>query len=271
MSQQDFEDLQSLLKQLAAVKEKLATDTKNIRDTHKKLSSETTVPSDYMTRKLKGLYKSVLDTSAAESDLVAALSLTLTSVTASKKTSSSQVGPVRQSSVINSLDASLPLWPDDGNPIPLCGAIPASSDWIITPGHQVAALVSEENNEQRWILGTVINASAAGKYVVEDIMEESSTAQRPAKERHALDKKHVLALPQWSCSPGIPGTFYGQGLEILALYPQTTCFYPAVVQKPPNFDNPNNYMMHFYDDDYEDGRTRFQEVPARFVVQHNVI
>ena len=49
-------------------------------------------------------------------------------------------------------------------------------------------------------------------------------------------------------------------------YPQTTCFYPAVIHEPPTPDRMNTYSMRFYDDDYPDGRARYQEVPVKFVV-----
>jgi hypothetical protein len=71
--------------------------------------------------------------------------------------------------------------------------------------------------------------------------------------------------------------FYPIGSAVLALYPQTTCFYPAEVSQLPtevggahprifplSFNQDGyaqarpSYMLHFDDDDYEDGRVRFQ-------------
>ena len=89
-------------------------------------------------------------------------------------------------------------------PVPLCGAIqcgparpngalvgsaarapnrPAPS-WEITPGHQVAAMVStaKDGEEERWILGTVIEFCANRKYIVEDVMEVRAPPAAPWKE-----------------------------------------------------------------------------------------
>ena len=159
--------------------------------------------------------------------------------------------------------------PDD-DPGPLCGSIPVKSSWEITPGHQVAALVSKPKDpEERWILGTVVKMDKDRKYIIEDIMETNSfdfTAAPIIKERYTLSRKNVLPLPRWTCRPGLPGTFYSVGSEVLALYPQTTCFYPAVVQSAPTVENPGVYTMCFYDDAYEDGRVRYHEIAVRYVV-----
>eukprot|EP00045_Choanoeca_perplexa_P002595 m.25444 g.25444 ORF g.25444 m.25444 type:complete len:89 (+) comp11600_c0_seq1:637-903(+) len=59
--------------------------------------------------------------------------------------------------------------------------------------------------------------------------------------------------------------FYPIGSAVLALYPQTTCFYPAEVSQLPTEAKPT-YTLHFDDDDYEDGRVRFQEVAVKYVI-----
>ena len=155
-------------------------------------------------------------------------------------------------------------------PGPLCGAVRARDDWRVTPGHQVAALVPRHTGSE-WILASVVRATPDGSlYVVEDIVEESDAtmSQAPAKkERWAVPYAVVVPLPRWACTPGIPGTFFPSGSRVLALYPQTTCFYPAVVHEPPTHDHPTVYKMHFFDDDFPDGRVQYQDVPIRFVVR----
>lgn len=260
--------MQSLLKQLASVKDKLLTDLGVIKAMHKKLVEQTASTSQYMCKKLKQHYANVIDLGQQESDLLSAISIASQKVINTKASKAGGVGAgMRQSSIINTLDNSLPVWPDS-QPGPLCGALSPANEWNVTPGHQVAACVSAKDDpEQRWILGTVVKFSnKKEEYIVEDIMEETASSAAAAKERHFLHKDKVLALPQWACYPGILNTFHPAGEKILALYPQTTCFYPAVVHKPPTHEKPNIYVMHFFDDDYEDGRTRYQEVAVRFVV-----
>ncbi|XP_065393096.1 SAGA-associated factor 29-like [Macaca fascicularis] len=69
----------------------------------------------------------------------------------------------------------LPLWigkPGD-KPPPLCGAIPASGDYVARPGDKVAAWVKAVDGDEQWILAEVVSYShATNKYEVDDINEE---------------------------------------------------------------------------------------------------
>ncbi|XP_033075726.1 uncharacterized protein LOC117088572 [Trachypithecus francoisi] len=69
----------------------------------------------------------------------------------------------------------LPLWigkPGD-KPPPLCGAIPASGDYVARPGDKVAARVKAVDGDEQWILAEVVSYShATNKYEVDDIDEE---------------------------------------------------------------------------------------------------
>ncbi|ERE76892.1 putative SAGA-associated factor 29 like protein [Cricetulus griseus] len=61
----------------------------------------------------------------------------------------------------------LPLWigkPGD-KPPPLCGAIPASGDYVAKPGDKVAARVKAVDGDEQWILAEVVSYShATNKY-----------------------------------------------------------------------------------------------------------
>ncbi|XP_030781508.1 SAGA-associated factor 29-like [Rhinopithecus roxellana] len=57
----------------------------------------------------------------------------------------------------------LPLWigkPGD-KPPPLCGAIPASGDYVARAGHKVAAQVKAVDGDEQWILAEVVSYSHA--------------------------------------------------------------------------------------------------------------
>eukprot|EP00038_Savillea_parva_P010274 m.189131 g.189131 ORF g.189131 m.189131 type:complete len:282 (-) comp17653_c0_seq1:205-1050(-) len=261
--------LQPVTKQLDETRTLLADEIKKVQATYKRLSEkeETGSASDYMCKKLIVSYRTILELSAIESDLLAAISVMIGNIISDRGAAAGGAGVMtsRQSSVINSLDATLPVWPDL-QPGPLCGANPAPPGWQITPGHLVAAMVSNPHEaEQRWILGSVMG-STGSTYIVEDIMEESDAQSSAKKERYSLSQNDVVPLPRWACIPNLPGTFFPPNAKVLALYPQTTCFYPAVVHQPPTREHPNTYKMHFYDDDYPDGRVRYQDVAVRFVV-----
>ncbi|KAK2097811.1 hypothetical protein P7K49_023262 [Saguinus oedipus] len=69
----------------------------------------------------------------------------------------------------------LPLWigkPGD-KPPPLCGAIPASGDYVARPGDRVAARVKAVDGDEQWILAKVVSYShTTDRYEVDDIDEE---------------------------------------------------------------------------------------------------
>ncbi|XP_058296868.1 SAGA-associated factor 29-like [Hylobates moloch] len=59
----------------------------------------------------------------------------------------------------------LPLWigkPGD-KPPPLCGAIPASGDYVARPGDKVAARVKAVDGDEQWILAEVVSYSHTTK------------------------------------------------------------------------------------------------------------
>uniref|UniRef100_A0A8C9H9G7 SGF29 C-terminal domain-containing protein n=1 Tax=Piliocolobus tephrosceles TaxID=591936 RepID=A0A8C9H9G7_9PRIM len=65
------------------------------------------------------------------------------------------------------------------------------------------------------------------RYEVDDIDEEG-------KERHTLSRRRVIPLPQWKANPETdPEALFQKEQLVLALYPQTTCFYRALIHAPP--------------------------------------
>lgn len=56
---------------------------------------------------------------------------------------------------------------------PLCGAIPAESNYIGKPGDKVAARVKSADGEENWILAEIVqHSSSTNKYEVDDIDAE---------------------------------------------------------------------------------------------------
>ncbi|XP_009071804.1 PREDICTED: SAGA-associated factor 29 homolog, partial [Acanthisitta chloris] len=113
-------------------------------------------------------------------------------------------------------------------PPPLCGAVPAAGDYVAKPGDKVAARVKALEGDEQWILAEVVSYShAANKYEVDDIDEEG-------KERHTLSRRRIIPLPQWKTNPETdPEALFHKDQLVLALYPQTTCFYRALIHAPP--------------------------------------
>lgn len=147
-------------------------------------------------------------------------------------------------------------------PPPLCGAIPAEPSYVAKMGDMVAALVKgAEGDESNWILAEVVLYNpSAGKYEIDDIDEEQ-------KERHCLSRRRVVPLPTMRANPDTdPEALFDKGAQVLALYPQTTCFYKGVVHETPKTAQ-DEYQVLFEDSSYPDGYSPPLRVPQRYVIR----
>lgn len=56
----------------------------------------------------------------------------------------------------------------------------------------------------------------------------------PRPRRHTLSRRRIIPLPQWKANPETdPEALFQKEQLVLALYPQTTCFYRALIHTPP--------------------------------------
>ena len=104
----------------------------------------------------------------------------------------------------------------------------------------VAALVKgAENDESNWILAEVVlYNSSTSKYEIDDIDEEQ-------KERHYLSRRRVVPLPTMRANPETdPDALFEKGTTVLALYPQTTCFYKGIIDEQPKTAQ-EDYQVRF--------------------------
>lgn len=60
---------------------------------------------------------------------------------------------------------------------------------------------------------------------------------------------------------------FEQSSVVLALYPQTTCFYKGVVESPP-YTPDDSYLITFEDEEYENGHPPAVNVSQRFVLNY---
>ncbi|KAK3749702.1 hypothetical protein QZH41_014976 [Actinostola sp. cb2023] len=100
------------------------------------------------------------------------------------------------------------------------------------------------------------------RYDVDDIDEEGKNG----KERHHLSRRRVIPLPKQKANPltHAIALFYKDQV-VMALYPQTTCFYKAVIHEPPSRPQ-DDYLVSFEDTSYADGFAPPLHVPQRYVV-----
>ncbi len=86
------------------------------------------------------------------------------------------------------------------------------------------------------------------------------------KERHQLPTRKVIPLPLWRANPQSDGdALFPQDALVLALYPQTTCFYKGVVEQLP-VSPTDDYLIAFEDTSYPTNYSPPLPVPQRYVV-----
>jgi len=129
------------------------------------------------------------------------------------------------------------------------------------PEEQVAAKVTRTDENGSWILASVVRFYPdTENYDVRDEDEKSKYIRLPWN--------HVMRL-----SNGDEGCFI-KGTHVMAIFPETTSFYRAVVSKQPVWkldagsSKPivKELILKFEDDEDENGRTPFRRVPSRYVI-----
>jgi len=156
----------------------------------------------------------------------------------------------------------IPLWVGKPavKPPPLVGAVPPEPSYTASPRDLVAALVEGVEEGECWILAEVVGYNSFTKrYEVVDIYEED----RPV---HRLSRKKVVPLPVMRANPEThPEALFAKGATVMALYPQTTCFYKAVVNGVPA-NCIDDYELLFEDSAFPSGYAPPLKVPQRYVI-----
>ncbi|ODN01759.1 SAGA-associated factor 29 [Orchesella cincta] len=240
---------------------------------HDKICFEERRLSSTNRQKLKGLYATALEESECEEQIIRKALENIYEIRAIKNERRIQVKhsgnkeTIRRGALMKALQTSaqtLPLW--IGNPRekppPLCGAIPADTSYIAKVGDMVAALQRSPEGDENWILAEVVHYNAStSKYELDDIDEEQ-------KEKITLSRRRVIPLPLMRANPETdPEALFGRHSIVMALYPQTTCFYKAVVSAPPVTHN-DEYEVLFEDSSYAEGYSPPLKVAQRYVIPH---
>ncbi|KAF6127125.1 SAGA complex associated factor 29 [Phyllostomus discolor] len=270
-------ELHQLIKQTQEERSRSEHNLVNIQKTHERMQTENKI-SPYYRTKLRGLYTTAKADAEAECNILRkALDkiAEIKSLLEERRIAAKIAGlyndsePPRKTmrrgvlmTLLQQSAMTLPLWigkPGD-KPPPLCGAIPASGDYVAKPGDKVAARVKAVDGDEQWILAEVVSYShATNKYEVDDIDEEG-------KERHTLSRRRIIPLPQWKANPETdPEALFQKEQLVLALYPQTTCFYRALIHTPPQRPQ-DDYSVLFEDTSYADGYSPPLNVAQRYVV-----
>ena len=129
------------------------------------------------------------------------------------------------------------------------------------PSEQVAAKVTRTDENGSWILASVQRFYADTETY--DVQDEDDTTKLIR-----LPWNHVMRL-----SSGTEGCF-GKNTKVMAIFPETTSFYRAVVSREPvwiihkgsNQPIVKEMILKFEDDEDTEGKTPHRRVPARYVI-----
>uniref|UniRef100_A0AC34GP28 SGF29 C-terminal domain-containing protein n=1 Tax=Panagrolaimus sp. ES5 TaxID=591445 RepID=A0AC34GP28_9BILA len=113
-----------------------------------------------------------------------------------------------------------------------------------------------------WILAEVKAISSDKKLIIRDVDDDKE------KIYCEVIRDHILLLPLYRVDPKrSPFAIFEKHSVVLALYPQTTCFYKGIVESPP-FSSDDPYLITFEDEDYEGGYAPAVHVPQRYVLMY---
>lgn len=258
----------------------------NIAKTHERMKSETKV-SSYFKSKLKGLYGAAIADCDAEAELIRKATDKIANIKAltsergrahgpgesGGSVLKSDIEPSRKAgmrrgvlmTILQQNAAQLPMFMGKSSESvpPLCGSAPQSASYLPEPGDHVAARVRTPEAEEQWILGELVSFNpSTSKYDIDDIDEEGGNK----KERHHLSRRRFIPLPKMKVNPLTHKSALFQKQElVLALYPQTTCFYRALIHEAPARPQ-DDYSVLFEDTSYPEGYSPPLCVPQRYVV-----
>lgn len=130
-----------------------------------------------------------------------------------------------------------------------------------SPGEQVAAKITRTNENGSWILASVQRFYAESETY--DVQDEDDTSKLIR-----LPWTHVMRL-----SSGTEGCF-AKNTKVMAIFPETTSFYRAIVSKEPVWKLPKGtttpvvkeIVLKFEDDEDSEGHTPHRRVPSRYVI-----
>ncbi|VDL70267.1 unnamed protein product [Nippostrongylus brasiliensis] len=208
--------------------------------------------------KVLNLYQTLLKACESESEYIRRLLTEIEKIRRSefKTKMKTQLKRHALMQLINLQGTSLPLFVGgvDGFPPPFVGAIAIPDSMPLKSGDSVAAYVDEN-----WILAEVVAVCPSGRYDVKDVDDEQ-------KVRLTIARRRLIPLPKWRADPERDAhALFPLEALVLALYPQTTCFYKGVVQRVPQVAT-DDYLVTFEDPSYSTGYSPPLPIPQRYVV-----
>ncbi|CAL2040905.1 hypothetical protein CAEBREN_01580 [Caenorhabditis brenneri] len=151
----------------------------------------------------------------------------------------------------------LPLWVSHDCPFPgeYVGAIAPQGSSKLNEGDAVAAFSKDGN----WILADIITCHTNSRYECRDVDDDK-------KKLTVFSRNHLIPLPKWKANPqSDKHALFTKNAIVLALYPQTTCFYKGIVNSPP-VDHRDPYQVAFEDESFPSGYCPPMPVSQKYVI-----
>lgn len=115
---------------------------------------------------------------------------------------------------------------------------------------QVAALVDANSIPKMWIQATIM-AFRPGVRPKYEVIDSDEGSEGGRQKKYILDTNKVIPLPSLEKVPLNKRKELPKGTRVLAIFPSTTVFYPAIVAQPPKKKHKNDvqYSLIFEEDE----------------------
>jgi len=135
---------------------------------------------------------------------------------------------------------------------------------FLRPGRLVAAKISNMYESEEWILCSVVLSYEQGRgqmyYEVED--EDPGDEHDPNPVRKHFHLPAPCVIPLSSEAESEKPRDFKRNQTVLAMFPNTTTFYQAIIQGRKNED----YLVTFNDDEDDTGQTTTRLVENKYVI-----
>ncbi|CAI2351404.1 unnamed protein product [Caenorhabditis sp. 36 PRJEB53466] len=151
----------------------------------------------------------------------------------------------------------LPLWINFDSPFPgeYVGAIAPADGSKLNEHDSVAAF----NKDGNWILADIVSCHTNSRYECRDVDDDK-------KKLTVFSRSHLIPLPKWKANPKTERhALFEKNAIVLALYPQTTCFYKGIVHSAP-LEFREAYQIAFEDLSYASGFCPPMPVSQKYVI-----
>ena len=127
---------------------------------------------------------------------------------------------------------------------------------------RISGATEESGDSGFWILASILKYYPdKNRYdVIDEDNSDDEESTSTDRKTYKLNKNHIVQLPTDMSQHKL----FKKGDKVFAVFPDTTTFYPAIVDSVPTKTS-KNYSLKFEDDE-EDGKTPLRKVNFKYVM-----